>query len=221
MKILLLALIMFFYPYCFAVNNTPQFSLGYNCIKGSELQLARSRELQTLVNADQTDREHWQNTEAEMIKIAHKDLVRRKRVGEIFGEGCLQDPKDYLAAALIYQHGDTSDHFYQAFVWSKRAAELGDLNGQSFSALAIDRYLLSVGKKQLFGSQFQKMLSGRCYCMQPVELSIPDTFRKEYSGHSLDEKYQKMASMNEAGCPSLECPTVLQPTPKGSIIGLW
>lgn len=57
--------------------------------------------------------------------------------------------------------------------------------------------------------------------MQPVEHSVPDDFRKEYSGRSLDDNYKIMASINETSCPSIECSTTLQPTPKGNVIGLW
>lgn len=57
--------------------------------------------------------------------------------------------------------------------------------------------------------------------MQPVEHSVPDDFRKEYSGRSLDDNYKIMASINETSCPSIECSTALQPTPKGNVIGLW
>lgn len=185
------------------------------------MQLKRSIELQMLVAEDQKDRENWQSmSQKEMIKLGYHDLIRRKRVGEIFAEGCFHDPKDYLAAALIYQHGDTSDHYYQAFIWSKRASELGDFSGKNFSALAIDRYLISVGKKQLFGSQYQKLSSNRCWCMQSVETSFPDSLRKEYSGRSLSDNYKMMTTFNAAGCPNIECQTSLQPTPKGSVIGL-
>jgi hypothetical protein len=219
-KWLMIFFVLLYPAYSFSMN-TAQSSPDLYCKSGSQRQLARSHELEILANADQADRQNLQNYEKDTLKIAHKDLLRRKRVGEIFGEGCIQNTKDYLNAALIYQHGDTSDHYYQAFIWSKRAAELGDLSGQRFSALAIDRYLISIGKKQLFGTQYLKMPPNPCYCMQPVEQSFSDNFRKEYSGRSLKENYQLMSSINTPDCPRTECQTSLQPTPKGSIIGFW
>lgn len=219
--------LIFFFSVCFsnshALEHRHQSNLNYpSCEKGSALQLKRSNELQKLLTADQKDREHWQNmSEKKMMKLAYNDLVRRKRVGEIFGEGCFQDAKDYMAAALIYQHGDMPDHYFQAYIWSKRAVELGDLNGQQFSSLAIDRYLISIGKKQLFGTQYMKSPASDCYCMQPIEKSFPDKFRKEYSSRSLDDNYKILASINNKNCPKTECNNALQPAPKGSIIGLW
>lgn len=48
-------------------------------------------------------------------------------------------------------------------IWSRKTEELGDKNGKSLSALAIDRYLVSISKKQLFGSQFYKAFGEVCY----------------------------------------------------------
>lgn len=206
----------------YAMNSNEQNPNHLNCIDKPELQLERSNELKELADADQKARDNWQHmTEKEIMEMRHTDLIRRKRVGEIFGEGCFKTQADYMSAALIYQHGNTPDHYYQAYIWSKRASELGDVYGKYFSALAIDRYLISIGKKQLFGSQYQKLPPNHCFCMQPVEQSFPDDFRKEYSDRSLEDNYKLMASINEAGCPSSECQTSLKPTLKGSVVGLW
>lgn len=195
----------------------------YPCAKGTALQLKRAHELQSLAEADQKDRQNMpKDFNTQFIKqLVTRDLSRLKRVGEIFGEGCFHDAKDYLAAALIYQHGMTSDHYYQAYVWSKRAAELGDINGQTFSALAIDRYLNTIGKKQLFASQYRFNQDNQCFCMLPVEPSFPDQLRKKYSGYTKEQKYQQMAMSNHANCPKVECTIALESTPKGSVIGLW
>ena len=106
------------------------------------------------MEADQKERENFAKiTELQRSIFLENDLARRKRVGEIFGEGCLKTPRDYLNAALIYQHGEVSDHYYQAFIWANRALSLGDDKASQFVALTIDRYLVSIGHKQLFGSQ--------------------------------------------------------------------
>jgi hypothetical protein len=192
------------------------------CINSPKIQDERSGELRLLAAEDQKDRENWENISEEQLGlIMQRDLHRRMRVGEIFGEGCFKMPEDYMNAALIYQHGDTSDHFYQAFIWSKRAYELGSTSAQAFSALAIDRYLVSIGMKQLFGSQYFKLNQDACLCMQPVEPSFPNSTRKNYSGRTLEDNYKIMSSFNSADCPNVECTNELQSTPEGSIIGFW
>lgn len=203
-------------------NATSQYA---SCIDQPEKQISRSNELKELVDADQNERVDFENlSEEDRLKLSENDLNRRKRVGEVFGEGCFKTSGDYAAAALIYQHGDVPDHYFQAFIWANRAVQLGDLNQKSLGALAIDRYLFEIGKKQLFGSQaYASEIGGWCYCLVPVEPSFPDSFRKEYSGASLEERFEWLASINQGkNCPNNECPDfTLQPSPKGTVPGFW
>jgi hypothetical protein len=76
----------------------------------------RSMELQKIVKADQDDRQKMPLPPSVLLR----DLKRRMRVGEIFGEGCFKSAADYAAAAPVYQHGTTPDHFYQTFIWSQK-----------------------------------------------------------------------------------------------------
>lgn len=196
------------------------------CVDNLKLQQARSRELQQLVIADQLDRKENASTliDKNWDKINKRDLARRKRVGEIFGEGCFKSSKDYLAAAFIYQHGDIPDHYYQTYIWAKRAAELGDENGKGMAALAIDRYLISIGKKQLFGSQFyiEKLKPNEeCFCREAVEPSFPDSLRVAYSGITLKKRYDRdVEFLGLKHCPE-KCSATLKPTLKGDVPGLW
>src|SRR5690606_89236 len=142
----------------------------------------RCRELQQLVQDDQKEREDWdQLSEEEKQNVSCHDESRRRRVGERFGEGCFKEARDYAAASLIYQHGDVPDHYFQAFLWAKRAVDSGDLSSKGLVAMTIDRYLVSQGQKQLFGTQaFASEETGWCFCLQPVERSFPDLKRIVY-----------------------------------------
>ena len=204
------------------------------CVDNPELQKARSLELQKLVAADQARRvskngELIDLSKVDWNKFNIEDLATRKRVGEIFAEGCLTTAKDYLAAALIYQHGNIPDHFYQTYIWAARAAKIGGNEAEIKSAkelvaLAIDRYLVSLGNKQLFGTQFHSASSENPrVCMSQVEPSFPDALRKEYLGQSLHERsLQNFALFNKGkNCPNVECSKNLKPTPKGTFLGLW
>lgn len=193
------------------------------CLMNPELQKARSLEINQLEEADQKDREDWYNkTQEEKEHVTINDLKRRARVGEIFGEGCFHSAKDYINAALIFQHGDSPDHFYQAFIWSNKSAQLGNKEATNLAALAVDRYLININKKQLFGSQAYIFHHSECFCMPPVEPSFPDSFRQEFAGFTLNDKINWIASLNEGkNCPILECNMPLDDTPKGSIPGFW
>ena len=203
----------------FAYDN----SLALSYLKHPLIQKECSDELQQLKEADQTEREGWEQfSEADWQALSDNDLIRRKRVGELLGEGCFQSPQDYLAASLIFQHGTMPDHYYQAFIWANRAVELGDEKAKHLVALTIDRYLVSRGRKQLFGSQVFAKEIGGCFCMQPVEETVTDALRQDYFCPTIQEQYQWLASLNEGkDCPSSECETALKPTPIGSIPGFW
>ena len=199
-----------------------------NCSKNSDLYRMRSKELKQLVNADQLARKktgEW--TQEEMWKIYNEDLARRKRVGEIFGEGCFRTGKDYLAAALIYQHGNTPDHYYQAYIWAAKANELGEKGAKRMIALAVDRYLINIGKKPLFGTQYHRDFGSnrsKCFCLHQPETTFPDSVRKEYLGKSLYKEYSRIQLErfnNGKDCLLKECSEKLTPTPKGTIPGLW
>ncbi len=194
-----------------------------SCAEVPLLKKQRSEELQQIVNADQEDRKNWQTLTPEQNKeVVLRDKARIKRVGEIFGEGCITTPEDYAAAALVFQHGDTPDHFYQVFLWSKRGVDLGDKKQKSLMALGLDRYLTRMGKKELFASQAH-IDNGGCACLEQVEHSFPDKLRVEYTGKSLSDALKWVDSLNTGKkCPKAsECAKPLQKTPKGSIPGFW
>lgn len=183
----------------------------------------RSQELQSIVKADQKDRENSQSkTPDEMSTVAVRDEARRKRVGEIFGEGCVSKAEDYAAAALVFQHGDTPDHFFQTYLWSKRGVDLGDSSQKRMMALGIDRYLVNIGHKQLFGSQATKPGPEACWCVQQVESSYPDKLRKQYAGKSYVEALGWLKELNAGKkCPNKECPEELKRSAKGTVPGFW
>ncbi|BCA95887.1 hypothetical protein TUM19329_22480 [Legionella antarctica] len=195
------------------------------CWEQPKKQALRSKELQKLEKTDQSDRaNYFKLSEKGKIKIALADLKRRQRVGEIFGEGCFKTAADFRAAALIYQHGEIPDHFYQAFVWANRAVQLGDKNQKQMAALAIDRYLVSIGHKQLFSSQ-AKIIPNKngCFCMQQSEKRVPGHFIKEYGALSVKERYAlyKKSFNQDKNCTLKECSEELKPTPRGTIPGFW
>ncbi|MBY0472131.1 hypothetical protein K2X30_13270 [bacterium] len=196
------------------------------CEADSARQAKRSQELQDLVNADQADRT-GPVEKIDMEAVRPRDIRRRIRVAEIFAEGCFKEAKDYAAAALVFQHGDVVDHYYQTFIWSKRAVELGDPTQRSMMAKGLDRYLVRTGKKQLFASQAGKDSPNPCWCLEPVEKSFPESRRAEYGSRSNAEAFLWVQGLNaeQSDCPKETKPSFcnhpLKPSPKGSVPGFW
>jgi hypothetical protein len=213
-----------------AVAN-PLADLLNNCQHSAKLQDKRSQELKEIYDADQADRKFTEDhpekpwSKIKVLRMNLRDNHRRKRVAEIFAEGCFKTAGDYANAAMVFQHGDQDfpDHSYQTFIWAKRAVDLGDATQKHMMALGLDRYLVNSGQKQLFGSQARKInLDDPCWCLQPIEESFPDSMRVEYSGRSKVEVLNWLKQMNgNNNCPVPECKIDLKPTPKGSVPGFW
>jgi hypothetical protein len=213
------------------MSHSAPMPTGAPCLD-SEVQTQRSLELQRLRKEDQLDRK-WQEDLQRgnqpsyeiMENMSKNDLKRRMRVGEIFGEGCFKSAADYEAAGIVYQHGSTPNHYFQAFVWFKEALDLGGLTLKAEMAMAIDRYLVAIGHKQLFGTQaFQKNV-GECFCIQPIERSFPQNLRDEYRGGE-DAAYTGLSLLKSLNGPASSCPVAycrasLRSTPKGTVPGFW
>ncbi|MFL5814556.1 MAG: hypothetical protein ACJ763_13350 [Bdellovibrionia bacterium] len=195
-----------------------------NCVEDPSLQAEKSAELQKLASEDQEDRKGPVDS-IDWKKVSPRDLQRRTQVAEIFAAGCFKDAKDYAAAALVYQHGDTADHAYQTFIWSKRAVQLGDGSRKWLMAAGLDRYLVRIGQKQLFGTQVRKDNGSPCWCLEPTEESFPDQLRVEYIKNTLSENWLMMSAFFNADKPSCKqtqfCHRDLKPSPAGTVPGFW
>lgn len=193
---------------------------------------ARSEELQRIVNADQDDRKGPFDS-IDWTAVAPRDEARRKRVGEIFGEGCFSTSADYAAAALVYQHGNVPDHFFQTFLWAKRAADLADPHQikemqelKKLMAEGTDRYLMNIQHKQLFGTQASRpsMNPKDCWCLEEIEPTFPDQKRAEYLNRNIEQILSWLDTTNSQNpkCRAKPyCEKSFKPSPAGTIPGFW
>lgn len=199
-------------------------SSSVGCTQDPDKQKLRSEELQAIVKADQDDREGPVSS-IDWSEVQPRDEQRRKRIGEIFGEGCFKSAADYAAAALVYQHGNVPDHFFQTFLWAKKAVELGDSSKNSLMALGIDRYLVNIGHKQLFGTQFSSSdPKTNLWCIEPVEKTFPDSRRIEYLKMNLRDSIAVFLKFYKSGqTPEdvQDCDHILKPSAAGIVPGFW
>lgn len=217
------------YAFLLTASVSSAATIDFAPCSDPSIQKQRSEELQGLYSADQSDYRKDVETHPDqpidpkrLEEMAINDLNRRKRVGEIFAEGCFQTAADYSSAAMIYQHGDVPDHYFQAFLWAKQAVALGDENEKSVVAIAIDRYLVHSGQKQLFGSQAERATSSQCWCLDPIEDSFPDSMRVQYGRKPLAGALSWLKQLNGPNnCPDAYCAEVLKPTPRGTVVGFW
>lgn len=131
----------------------------------------QAKSLTEIFDADQSDRKdfaHW--TEKQAMEVVKRDRVWRKKVAELFAQGCLKSTDDYYHAATVFQHGEVPDHFFQTFIWASKAFKAGKEDAGTMAANGADRYLMKLGFKQLFGGQAVTEKTGKgferdCFCL--------------------------------------------------------
>jgi hypothetical protein len=181
-----------------------------------------SRHLLELQNADQASRSGEDTDPSE-------DTRRRAEVAIIYAEGCLQRAGDFHHAALVFQHGNSPEHFYQAWFFASQAVELGDESAKWLVPRAIDRYLLNTGYKQLFGTNlvtpyiWDSTSEDFYFCLWPVDERLSDQTRVDYGIKPLSElREPHIRSDNEKLNPNTgECSISAESPPRGMFPGIW
>jgi hypothetical protein len=152
-------------------------------------------ELALLYQQDQADRSQWQTLTPEQQKsVGQRDKKRLQRVEELLANGALQDAKDYFHAAMVFQHGGTGEHYWQAHELAKRGAQLGHVASRWLTAAAYDRWLMSQGKPQKYGTQYTTR-DGR-WLLYEVDPATTDEQRAEWNVPSLARALQRAEKMN-------------------------
>lgn len=103
------------------------------------------------------------------------------KVKRLLAEGRLRAAADFHHAALILQHGDCSADYKLANELAKKGMDLGDERAKWLYAATLDRWLLSLGKGQKFGTQFVQNSKGKWQIAQPIDESVTDKERAKYN----------------------------------------
>jgi hypothetical protein len=115
-----------------------------------EQTMSISDEIKYIHDTDQSDRYtgYW------LVDMG-RDRIRLQRVKTLYRAGQITDPMDQYRAALVYQHGSCTDEFQIAYELATAAeAGHGVPNAHPpLSHLAYDRWQLSLGKQQKYGTQ--------------------------------------------------------------------
>lgn len=152
--------------------------------------------LESIFNKDQSDRLNNPNpTPEEGKNIFERDKNRRLIVKQMIDKGELKTPQDYVHAAFIFQHGETSEDYLKANELAKKAVDMGDEKAKWIYAATMDRYLLSIGKPQQYGTQYEKDKDGN-WVLSEVDPSTTDEERAEHFIKPLSE-IQKLKPENE------------------------
>jgi len=120
--------------------------------------------------------------------LIKQDSVRRVKVFELIEKKKVVTSNDYYHAAIIFQHGTDSISYRMAWNYSKRAFSIDTTNHNArwLSAASFDRYLLSIGKPQIYGTQFM-IRENKWYLRDFDTTKITDAERILYGARTLSE----------------------------------
>jgi hypothetical protein len=167
-------------------------------------------EVHQLFLADQADRESFKGvigSATEMRKIKQRDRQRQARVRQLLVSGALKTGQDYRDAAFIFQHGDQPDDYLLAHTLAMASVVKGDQDGRWIAAATLDRYLQSLKKPQIFGTQYSRQ-GTKAYTQEPFNrhlvtddlrevLCVP---RRDQQGKDLDKLNKNLTPEALSGC---------------------
>ncbi len=119
-----------------------------------------NEELIRMEQEDQSDRTSPAGKSVDWSAVGPRDDARLARVKELYIQNKLQTGNDYFRAALILQHSLAPEDYLLAHELSVAALSKGKPNAGAFDARALaaaseDRFLMSIGRPQRFGTQYR------------------------------------------------------------------
>lgn len=137
-------------------------------------------ELIELFNQDQQGRtKPMPPSGASKSSLFRTDKERRDRTHELLAAGALHTGQDYFEAALIFQHSLDPDDYLLAHTLAMIAMSKGNEGALWLATATLDRYLQSIGKPQIYGTQY-KMSSGTPVTQEPYNRTvISDVLRRQ------------------------------------------
>jgi hypothetical protein len=111
-------------------------------------------EMTALFDADQAVRQHdW--SKADVAAIIKADTERRTATKALLDARKLHTGTDFWHAAFVFQHSNNPSDYLLAHTLAIAAVARGRTDASWIAAATLDRYLQSIGQKQIYGTQFQ------------------------------------------------------------------
>ena len=137
-------------------------------------------------------------SEAQWAVISKEDAARRERTRGLLARDQLHTSEDFREAAFVFQHGDGPDDYLLAHTLAMIAVGKGDNGAVWIASATLDRYLQSIQRPQIYGTQFLGN-PGSPQTQDPFNRElISDSLRAELGVPSLADQQEQLKSMNAA-----------------------
>lgn len=171
-----------------------------NCKEKPPLELQQNQvvsdnaELKEIYDNDQGDRTP---ENIDWFVVNKNDSLRRVRVHQLLDSGKVRTGKDFARAAMVFQHGQDSIDYGFAVKLMRKATEIDSTIDKWLLAAATDRYLLSKGEPQIYGTQYFKPYSGGPWRRDNMDTTkVTDAERKLFGVRTLEEQLLLVEELN-------------------------
>jgi len=160
-------------------------------------QPVSSAEMRQVYEEDQRPRQDFTKLSQEQWKaIGKEDAVRRQHTRDLLNAGKLQTADDFREAAFIFQHGETPDDYLLAHTLAMIAVAKGDQGSLWIGTATLDRYLQSIQRPQIYGTQFRTG-SGDTMTQDPFDRAlISDLLREELGVPDLAAQQEQLKTFD-------------------------
>lgn len=162
-----------------------------------------SAELARLFAEDQADRTSPPTGQIDWDIVAPRDAARLSRVKALCRSQALRAGMDYFHAAMVLQHAHDSDDYLLAHELCVVAVSQGVAQAKWLAAASEDRFLMSLGRPQRFGTQYRTDSTTGRWSLYDVASDVPDSVRRALGVPALAEAKAHVRRMNA----KLEPPT--------------
>ncbi len=152
-----------------------------------------NEELFSIFFNDQEDR---QVNEIDWGYVNKRDSLRRSRVQELLDSNKVITSRDFKNAAMVFQHGKDSIAYRKAANLMKKSIELDSTMNKWLFAAATDRYLLSIGEPQIYGTQYKRNWDEPWRLGKIDSTKISDAERIKFGVETLAEQKEKVKKLN-------------------------
>src|SRR5262249_46378593 len=154
-------------------------------------------ELAKLYDEDQADRMPQGGGPIDWSVVLPRDQAREARIKALYQAGELHTGKDFYRAAMILQHAPRPEDHLLAHEFCVVALAKGQRDARWLAAASEDRYLMSVGRPQRFGTQYRAARPDQPVRLYQVEPGVTDALRGEMGAPTLAAARQREAQMEE------------------------
>jgi hypothetical protein len=148
-------------------------------------------ELAELMAADQADRTTGS------AEVAKRDAERLARVLALVEAGKVCSPAAHYDAALVLQHSRSPDHHKSAHAFARFAADHGHPAARWLAAASWDRWHVSRGLPQFFGTQLVRNAPTEPWCLVSMDPASTFEARDAWGMRPMAEMYARVLKMND------------------------